>query len=172
MGAARGGSPGAASRRRPSRAGPRRLPPGRGLASVAGRARSGAGLAAPRSPAARTMVLFFLSRTTHLARYSSSLLGRQLCSASANMPVLTLFTKINSVCKEDFKPKAEKLILSSCEWYFMAEGWSHHIHRCILYCVSYRPNAATTNAEATRLHVLQICIALTIMMHDQQETAV
>ncbi|XP_035166545.1 glutaredoxin-like protein C5orf63 homolog isoform X3 [Oxyura jamaicensis] len=119
MGAARGGSPGAASRRRPSRAGPRRLPPGRGLASVAGRARSGAGLAAPRSPAARTMVLFFLSRTTHLARYSSSLLGRQLCSASANMPVLTLFTKkpcpLCDEAKEALEPYKRRFILQEVD---------------------------------------------------------
>uniref|UniRef100_A0A8C0HEZ4 Glutaredoxin-like protein n=2 Tax=Buteo TaxID=30396 RepID=A0A8C0HEZ4_9AVES len=39
------------------------------------------------------MVLCFLSRTLQLARHSSSPLGRQLCSASANKPVLTLFTK-------------------------------------------------------------------------------
>ncbi|XP_062456436.1 glutaredoxin-like protein C5orf63 homolog isoform X3 [Rhea pennata] len=39
------------------------------------------------------MVLHFLSRTMQLARHSSSPLRRQLCSASANKPVLTLFTK-------------------------------------------------------------------------------
>uniref|UniRef100_A0A8C8E6H1 Glutaredoxin-like protein n=1 Tax=Otus sunia TaxID=257818 RepID=A0A8C8E6H1_9STRI len=39
------------------------------------------------------MVLCFLSRTLQLARRSSSPLGRQLCSASTNKPVLTLFTK-------------------------------------------------------------------------------
>uniref|UniRef100_A0A8B9SEW6 Glutaredoxin-like protein n=1 Tax=Apteryx owenii TaxID=8824 RepID=A0A8B9SEW6_APTOW len=39
------------------------------------------------------MVLRFLSRTVQLARHSSSPLGRPLCSASANKPVLTLFTK-------------------------------------------------------------------------------
>lgn len=43
------------------------------------------------------MVLCFLSRAMHLARYSSRLLGRQLCSASANKPVLTLFTKVKVV---------------------------------------------------------------------------
>ncbi|XP_032532070.1 glutaredoxin-like protein C5orf63 homolog isoform X3 [Chiroxiphia lanceolata] len=41
----------------------------------------------------RMMVLCFLSRTLQLARYSSSPLGRQLCSTSAKKPVLTLFTK-------------------------------------------------------------------------------
>ncbi|XP_025912760.1 glutaredoxin-like protein C5orf63 homolog isoform X2 [Apteryx rowi] len=40
------------------------------------------------------MVLRFLSRTVQLARHSSSPLGRPLCSASANKPVLTLFTKV------------------------------------------------------------------------------
>nr|XP_047907171.1 glutaredoxin-like protein C5orf63 homolog isoform X2 [Anser cygnoides] len=119
MGAARGGSPGAASRRRPSGAMPHHLPPGRGLASLAGRARSGAGLAARRSPAARTMVFCFLSKTVHLARYSSSLLGRQLCSASANKPVLTLFTKkpcpLCDEAKEVLEPYKRRFILQEVD---------------------------------------------------------
>lgn len=43
------------------------------------------------------MLLCFLSRALQLARHSSSPLGRQLCSASANKPVLTLFTKVKVV---------------------------------------------------------------------------
>ncbi|XP_074876150.1 glutaredoxin-like protein C5orf63 homolog isoform X3 [Buteo buteo] len=47
----------------------------------------------PTAEGTEMMVLCFLSRTLQLARHSSSPLGRQLCSASANKPVLTLFTK-------------------------------------------------------------------------------
>uniref|UniRef100_A0A674HR23 Glutaredoxin-like protein n=1 Tax=Taeniopygia guttata TaxID=59729 RepID=A0A674HR23_TAEGU len=44
-------------------------------------------------PETRRMVLCFLSRALPRARHSPSPLGRQLCSASANKPVLTLYTK-------------------------------------------------------------------------------
>ncbi|XP_053911072.1 glutaredoxin-like protein C5orf63 homolog isoform X1 [Cuculus canorus] len=49
-------------------------------------------------------LLSFLSRTPQLARYSSSPLGRRLSSASANKPVLTLFTK---------PPRGEQLEMQS-----------------------------------------------------------
>lgn len=45
----------------------------------------------------RMMVLCFLSRALPRARHSPSPLGRQLCSAGANKPVLTLFTKVRAV---------------------------------------------------------------------------
>lgn len=50
-----------------------------------------------RSCLNRMMVLCFLSRALPRARHSPSPLGRQLCSAGANKPVLTLFTKVRTV---------------------------------------------------------------------------
>ncbi|XP_040397560.1 glutaredoxin-like protein C5orf63 homolog [Cygnus olor] len=65
------------------------------------------------------MVFCFLSRTVHLARYSSSLLGRQLCSAGANKPVLTLFTKkpcpLCDEAKEVLEPYKRRFILQEVD---------------------------------------------------------
>ncbi|XP_009877708.1 PREDICTED: glutaredoxin-like protein C5orf63 homolog [Apaloderma vittatum] len=75
------------------------------------------------------MVLCFLSRVLQLARHSSSPLGRQLCSASANKPVLTLFTKkpcpLCDEAKEVLEPYKRRFILQevdislpeNSEWY-------------------------------------------------------
>ncbi|XP_009888010.1 PREDICTED: glutaredoxin-like protein C5orf63 homolog [Charadrius vociferus] len=65
------------------------------------------------------MVLFFLSRTLQLAGHSSSPLGRQLCSASANKPVLTLFTKkpcpLCDEAKEVLEPYKRRFILQEVD---------------------------------------------------------
>ncbi|XP_025912762.1 glutaredoxin-like protein C5orf63 homolog isoform X3 [Apteryx rowi] len=67
----------------------------------------------------RTMVLRFLSRTVQLARHSSSPLGRPLCSASANKPVLTLFTKkpcpLCDEAKEVLEPHKKRFILQEVD---------------------------------------------------------
>ncbi|XP_014374045.1 glutaredoxin-like protein C5orf63 homolog isoform X2 [Alligator sinensis] len=39
-------------------------------------------------------MLWFQSTAVQLARYSPNLLWRQLCAASTNIPVLTLFSKL------------------------------------------------------------------------------
>ncbi|XP_029861223.1 glutaredoxin-like protein C5orf63 homolog isoform X1 [Aquila chrysaetos chrysaetos] len=65
------------------------------------------------------MVLCFLSRTLQLARHSSSPLGRQLCSASANKPVLTLFTKkpcpLCDEAREELEPYKRRFILQEVD---------------------------------------------------------
>ncbi|KAK4816351.1 hypothetical protein QYF61_015665 [Mycteria americana] len=65
------------------------------------------------------MVLCFLSRTLQLARHSFSPLGRQLCSASANKPVLTLFTKkpcpLCDEAKEVLEPYKTRFILQEVD---------------------------------------------------------
>ncbi|PKU43028.1 hypothetical protein llap_6663 [Limosa lapponica baueri] len=65
------------------------------------------------------MVLCFLSITLQLARHSSSPLGRQLCSASANKPVLTLFTKkpcpLCDEAKEVLEPYKGRFILQEVD---------------------------------------------------------
>ncbi|GAB0205124.1 glutaredoxin-like protein C5orf63 homolog [Grus americana] len=65
------------------------------------------------------MVLCFLSRTLHLARHSSSPLGRQFCSASTNKPVLTLFTKkpcpLCDEAKEVLEPYKRRFILQEVD---------------------------------------------------------
>ncbi|XP_075267688.1 glutaredoxin-like protein C5orf63 homolog isoform X2 [Opisthocomus hoazin] len=65
------------------------------------------------------MVLCFLSRTLPLARRSSCPLGRQLCSASTNKPVLTLFTKkpcpLCDEAKEVLEPYKRRFILQEVD---------------------------------------------------------
>ncbi|XP_064358018.1 glutaredoxin-like protein C5orf63 homolog [Dromaius novaehollandiae] len=65
------------------------------------------------------MVLRFLNRTVQLARHSSSPLGRQLCSASTNKPVLTLFTKepcpLCDEAKEVLEPHKKRFILQEVD---------------------------------------------------------
>ncbi|XP_076218307.1 glutaredoxin-like protein C5orf63 homolog isoform X2 [Aptenodytes patagonicus] len=65
------------------------------------------------------MLLHFLSRTLQLARQSSSPLGRQLSSASANKPVLTLFTKkpcpLCDEAKEALEPYKRRFILQEVD---------------------------------------------------------
>ncbi|XP_068279567.1 glutaredoxin-like protein C5orf63 homolog [Nyctibius grandis] len=65
------------------------------------------------------MVLCFLSRTLQLVRHSSSPLGRQLCSARTNKPVLTLFTKkpcpLCDEAKEVLEPYKRRFILQEVD---------------------------------------------------------
>ncbi|XP_009983975.1 PREDICTED: glutaredoxin-like protein C5orf63 homolog [Tauraco erythrolophus] len=65
------------------------------------------------------VVLCFLSRTLQLARRSSSPLGRQLSSARANKPVLTLFTKkpcpLCDEAKEVLEPYKRRFILQEVD---------------------------------------------------------
>ncbi|XP_061874911.1 glutaredoxin-like protein C5orf63 homolog [Colius striatus] len=65
------------------------------------------------------MVLCFLSRALQLARHSSSLLGRQLCSDSTNKPMLTLFTKkpcpLCDEAKEVLEPYKRRFVLQEVD---------------------------------------------------------
>ncbi|XP_026722242.1 glutaredoxin-like protein C5orf63 homolog [Athene cunicularia] len=65
------------------------------------------------------MLLCFLSRALQLARHSSSPLGRRLCSASTNKPVLTLFTKkpcpLCDDAKEVLEPYKRRFILQEVD---------------------------------------------------------
>ncbi|XP_068033648.1 glutaredoxin-like protein C5orf63 homolog [Anomalospiza imberbis] len=65
------------------------------------------------------MVLCFLSRALPRARHSPSPLGRRLCSASTNKPVLTLFTKkpcpLCDEAKEVLEPFKRRFILQEVD---------------------------------------------------------
>ncbi|XP_010156486.1 PREDICTED: glutaredoxin-like protein C5orf63 homolog [Eurypyga helias] len=65
------------------------------------------------------MMLCLLSRTLQLARHSCSPLWRQLSSASANKPVLTLFTKkpcpLCDEAKELLEPYKRRFILQEVD---------------------------------------------------------
>ncbi|NXC22752.1 YD286 protein, partial [Corythaeola cristata] len=65
------------------------------------------------------MVLCFLSRTLQPTRDSFSPPGRQLCSASASKPALTLFTeKLCLLCdeaKEVLEPYKRRFILQEVD---------------------------------------------------------
>ncbi|KAM4879396.1 glutaredoxin-like protein C5orf63 homolog [Sylvia borin] len=65
------------------------------------------------------MVLCFLSRALPQVRHSLGPLGRQVCSASANKPVLTLFTKkpcpLCDEAKEVLEPYKRKFILQEVD---------------------------------------------------------
>ncbi|CAN8220606.1 unnamed protein product [Coccothraustes coccothraustes] len=65
------------------------------------------------------MVLCFLSRALPQARHSPSQLGRQLCSATRNKPVLTLFTKkpcpLCDEAKEVLEPYKRRFILQEVD---------------------------------------------------------
>ncbi|KAM7024303.1 glutaredoxin-like protein C5orf63 homolog isoform 1-T2 [Acridotheres tristis] len=65
------------------------------------------------------MVLSFLGRALPRVRRSPSPLGRQLCSASANKPVLTLFTKkpcpLCDEAKEVLEPYKRRFILQEVD---------------------------------------------------------
>ncbi|POI22694.1 hypothetical protein CIB84_013556 [Bambusicola thoracicus] len=64
------------------------------------------------------MIFCFLSRAVQLAS-ASSLPGRQLCSASTNKPVLTLFTKkpcpLCDEAKEALEPYKRRFILQEVD---------------------------------------------------------
>uniref|UniRef100_A0A669QQA1 Glutaredoxin-like protein n=2 Tax=Phasianus colchicus TaxID=9054 RepID=A0A669QQA1_PHACC len=66
----------------------------------------------------RTMIFCFLSRTVQLAS-TSSIPGRQLCSARVNKPVLTLFTKkpcpLCDEAKEVLEPYKRRFILQEVD---------------------------------------------------------
>ncbi|KAL2294780.1 hypothetical protein Nmel_008529 [Mimus melanotis] len=65
------------------------------------------------------MVLCFLGRALPRARHSPSPLGRQLCSASSNKPVLTLFTKkpcpLCDEAKEVLEPYKRRFIFQEVD---------------------------------------------------------
>ncbi|XP_019372399.1 PREDICTED: glutaredoxin-like protein C5orf63 homolog [Gavialis gangeticus] len=64
-------------------------------------------------------MLWFRSTAVQLARYSPNLLWRQLCAASTNTPVLTLFTKkpcpLCDEAKEVLEPYKNRLILQEVD---------------------------------------------------------
>ncbi|XP_006277037.1 glutaredoxin-like protein C5orf63 homolog [Alligator mississippiensis] len=64
-------------------------------------------------------MLWFQSTAVQLARYSPNLLWRQLCAASTNIPVLTLFTKkpcpLCDEAKEVLEPYKNRLILQEVD---------------------------------------------------------